>query len=251
MNDLTLAMALADAADQASIRRFAAQDLQVETKPDATPATEVDFAVERLIRRRLEQARPRDAVLGEEEGGEPADGRLWVVDPIDATKNYLRGCPVFGTLIALQEDQVTTVAVVSAPLLRRRWHATLGGGAWEGGERLTVSGVRQCRDAYFSHGSLRWWEAAGLLSGFDRLWRRCWRQRAFGDFWAYMLVAEGAIDVAIEPSGLSLWDTVAPRLIVEEAGGTVTTTRGGTVFDGSMVATNGHVHGEVLQLLAD
>jgi histidinol-phosphatase len=185
-------------------------------------------------------------VFGEEYGGELIAGRQWVIDPIDATKNYLRGNPIFATLIALRNAGATLVAVVSAPALGRRWFATKGDGAWCGDTRLTVSHVSQTHHAFFGYGGISWWETSGRADAFDRLIHRCWRARGIGDFWMYMMVAEGALDIAIEPTGLKIWDTLAPKLIVEEAGGRVSNFTGGHTDDGSLVATNGLLHEEVL-----
>ena len=250
MDDLTLALALADLADAVTMRRFQAADLVVETKPDLTPVTEADREVERVLRDRVAVERPADAVVGEEYGTTGTGARRWIVDPIDGTKNYVRGVPVWATLIALQEDGVTTVGVASAPALGRRWWASRGGGAYADGRRLAVSKVADLADAHFSYSSLGGWEAQGRLPGFLELGRRCWRTRGFGDFWSHLLVAEGAVDVAAEPD-VSLWDLAALQVIVEEAGGRFTDLGGvPTAAGGSAVASNGLLHDEVLRLLA-
>ena len=245
--DLTLALELADLADAVTMLRFQATDLVVDTKPDLTPVTEADRDAERAIRDRLAEARPGDAVLGEEYGSTGGGGRQWVLDPIDGTKNYVRGMPVWATLIALREDGVTTTGVVSAPAIGRRWWAARGRGAYADGRRITVSKVREMSDAFLSYSSLPGWgdREERLLA----LSRRVWRTRAFGDFWSYMLVAEGAVDVAAEPT-VSLWDLAPLQVVVEEAGGRFTDLTGVARPDGgSAVATNGLLHDAVLDAL--
>ena len=249
MDDLALALALADLADATTLPRFRATDLVVETKPDLTPVTEADRATERALRSAIEEARPGDAVLGEEYGVTGASHREWVLDPIDGTKNFVRGAPVWATLIALRENGVVTTGVVSAPALGRRWWAARGRGAFADGSPISVSRVSEIGDAFLSHSSLTGWDALGRLGAFLDLTRRVWRTRAFGDFWSYMLVAEGAVDLAAEPE-VSLWDLAALQVIVEEAGGRFTTLDGEPRPDGgNVVASNGLLHDEVLALL--
>jgi histidinol-phosphatase len=254
-DDLRFAHVLADAADDLTIRRFRALDLQVETKPDLTPVTDADRAVEEQLRSVLRRARPRDAVHGEELGKTGFGPRCWVVDPIDGTKNFVRGVPVWATLIALMMGDEPVVGVVSAPALARRWWAARDGGAWTG-RGLTkatpcrVSGVRRLKDASFSYSSLSGWEDAGALDGFLGLSRSVWRTRAYGDFWSHVLVAEGAVDAAAEPE-VSVWDMAAIQVVVEEAGGRFTDLTGAARPDGgSAVSTNGQLHDEVLRLLS-
>ena len=239
--DLVLALELADAADAITLSRFRAIDLHIETKPDRTPVTEADHAVETELRRLLADRRPDHRIVGEEFGetGE-GDGPRWIVDPIDATKNYLRGIPIFATLIALEDR----AAVVSAPALGRRWWAERGGGAFSQGERLQVSRVGHVGDAVLTYTSLQ-----GFDERFLALAARSWAARGFGDFWQYMLLAEGAVDVCVE-STVSLWDLAAPKLIVEEAGGRLTDLAGQNRADGgSALASNGLLHAEVLAAL--
>jgi histidinol-phosphatase len=253
-DDLRFAHVLADAADDITTRRFRALDLTVDTKPDLTPVTDADRAVEEQIRHVLRRSRPRDAVLGEEFGRIGSGPRCWVVDPIDGTKNYVRGVPVWATLIALLMDGEPVAGVASAPALNRRWWAARDGGAWTGrslakATRCQVSGVRDLADASFSYSGISGWEKAGSLPGFVALTRAVWRTRAYGDFWSYMLTAEGAVDVAAEPE-VSLWDLAAVQIIVEEAGGRFTDLSGAARPDGgNAVATNGHLHDEVLKVL--
>jgi histidinol-phosphatase len=253
-DDLRFAHVLADAADDITSRRFRAQDLQVQTKPDLTPVTDADRTVEETLRGVLRRSRPRDAVYGEEFGQVGVGPRCWVLDPIDGTKNFVRGVPVWATLIALMMGDEPVVGVVSAPLLGRRWWAARGDGAWTGrgltkASPCRVSGVRQLKDASLSYSSLSGWEEHGLLDEFLGLARAVWRNRAYGDFWSHVLVAEGAVDVAAEPA-VSLWDLAALQVIVEEAGGRFTDLTGAARPDGgSAVATNGHLHDEVLGLL--
>ena len=239
--DLALALQLADAADAIALRRFRAPDLRVETKPDLTPVTEADRAVEADLRARLAAARPDDAVLGEEEGGGGAAGarRRWILDPIDGTRNYSRGVPVWATLLALEDGDGLAVGVVSAPALGRRWWAERGGGAWrDDGGPLSVSAVGRLEDSVV---------CVPLAEPAAELRARAWHARAFGDFWGHMLVAEGAADAAVDEVGVSEWDLAAVRIVVEEAGGRFTDRAGAARIDGrSAVSTNGLLHDAVL-----
>ena len=249
-DDLALALALADLADAVTLRRFRATDLVVETKPDLTPVSEADREVERVLRDAVARERPGDAVVGEEYGSTGTGPRRWVVDPVDGTKNYVRGGPVWATLVALQEDGVTTVGVVSAPALGRRWWAARGQGAFADGSPIRVSRVAELGDAQLAYSSLTGWEQQGRLPGFLELGRRCWRTRGFGDFWSHMLVAEGAAEIAAEPE-VSLWDLAALQVVVEEAGGRFTDLAGRPTPDGgSAVSSNGLLHDVALELLA-
>jgi histidinol-phosphatase len=226
----------------------------VLTKPDLTPVTDADKSVEEGIRRTLSRARPRDAVLGEEHGSTGFAQRRWVIDPIDGTKNYVRGVPVWATLIALMIDQEVVVGVVSAPQLNRRWWAWQGGGAWTGRSLLKatpchVSDVSRLEDASLSYSSLGGWEERDRLEDFLALSRRCWRTRAYGDFWSHMLVAEGAVDLAAEPD-LQLYDMAALDVIVREAGGSFTSLDGrGGPLGGNALASNGRLHDQALAFL--
>lgn len=254
-DDLRLAHVIADQVDSHTLTRFKALDLAVETKPDNTPVTDADRAAEEMIRSTLSRARGRDAVLGEEFGSSGHGSRRWVVDPIDGTKNFVRGVPVWATLISLIDDNEPVVGLVSAPALGRRWWAAQGSGAWTGrslakATRMHVSGVKDIADASLSYASLDGWDERGKLDDFVGLARDCWRTRAFGDFWSYMLVAEGAVDIAAEPE-LELYDMAALVPIVTEAGGTFTSLAGEPgPFGGNAVATNGLLHDEVLQRLS-
>jgi histidinol-phosphatase len=253
--DLVLAHELADAADAITLDRFRALDLLVETKPDLTPVSDADRAVEQAVRRHLASTRPGDAVLGEEYGVDGDGPRRWVVDPIDGTKNFVRGVPVWATLVALQVDEHVEVGVVSAPALGRRWWAARSLGAHAGasyadGRRLQVSRVTSLSDAHLSYSSLTGWEDQGRLPGLLDLSRNVWRTRAFGDFWSHMLVAEGAVDISCEPE-VSLWDLAALQVVVEEAGGRFTDLSGTARPDGgSVVCSNGALHDEALAALA-
>jgi histidinol-phosphatase len=257
-DDLRLAHILADAADAATMDRFKALDLKVETKPDMTPVSEADKRAEELIRGQLGRARPRDAVLGEEYGTQGTGPRRWIIDPIDGTKNYVRGAPVWATLIALNVRGDTgdegVVGVVSAPALGRRWWAAKGTGAFTGrslssATRLHVSSVRNLEDASFAYSSLSGWEEQGRLDGFLDLTRKVWRTRGYGDFWPYMMVAEGSVDICAEPE-LSLWDMAANEVIVREAGGRFTSLDGlPGPYGGNAAASNGLLHEEMLGYL--
>ena len=251
-DDLALARRLADLADEISLARFRAVDLVVETKPDLTPVSDADRAVEEAIRAELAARRPADAVSGEEFGSAGTGSRRWVIDPIDGTKNYVRGVPVWATLIALLDGDEAVVGVVSAPALGRRWWAARGAGAHAsvmGAEpvRLAVSRVSQLADASLSYSSLGGWRERGI--DFEAVTAQMWRSRAYGDFWSYMLVAEGAVDVAAEPE-LSLWDMAALVPVVTEAGGRFSALDGGDWVHGdTAAASNGLLHEDFLRAL--
>ncbi len=237
--DLSLALALADAADEISLGRFGASDLLIETKPDLTPVTEADRAVEEAIRDRLAAERPGDGILGEEFGTSGAGTRRWIVDPIDGTRNYSRGIPVWATLIALEDNGEIVLGVVSAPALHRRWHAERGGGAWANDDRVRVSAIRQVEDAVLSF-ALE--QPIPSLAGF------AWHARGYGDFWAHMLVAEGAVDGAVDAVGVNVWDLAAIQPIVEEAGGRFSDSTGTARIDGgTAISSNGHLHEALLE----
>jgi len=253
-DDLRLAHVLADTADSLTMSRFRAQDLVVETKPDLTPVSDADKRVEEAIRSTLARARPRDAVHGEEMPDTGHGPRRWVLDPIDGTKNFVRGVPVWATLIALMDGDEVGAGLVSAPALGRRWWAASGSGAYTGkslssATRMQVSRVDQLADASLSYSSLSGWRDLGREEVFLGLTREVWRTRAFGDFWSYMLVAEGAVDLAAEPQ-VALHDLAAPAIVVTEAGGRFTSLAGADgPAGGTAVATNGLLHDEVLQRL--
>jgi histidinol-phosphatase len=237
--DLSLAHALADAADAISLARFRAVDLVVETKPDLTPVTEADRRVEATIRELLARERPGDGILGEEEGATGEARRRWIVDPIDGTRNYSRGIPVWATLIALEEDGELRLGLVSAPGLGRRWWAERGAGAFANGQPLHVSHVARVEDAVLCF---------ALEQELPPLAHRCWHPRAYGDFWAHMLVAEGAVDGAIDAIGVKIWDLAALQPIVEEAGGRFSDQDGSARVDGvSAISSNGLLHGPLLE----
>ncbi|ASR34263.1 histidinol-phosphatase [Prauserella marina] len=249
--DLRLAAQLADAADAITTARFRAQDLAVRSKPDRTPVTDADTAVEDAIRELLGAHRPQDAIAGEEGGGSASErGRVWLLDPIDGTKNFLRGAPVWATLIALVDDGEPVVGMVSAPLLGRRWWAATGEGAWladsAGEHRLSVSAVPELADAYLSTTDLGSWVEYHSREAYLALVDACWESRAFGDFWQHCLVAEGILDVAVEPI-VNPWDVAPAQILVTEAGGRFTDLTGEARFDGgSALATNGLVHDAAL-----
>ena len=254
-DDLTLALTLADRADALTRTRFGALDLRIDTKPDLTPVTDADRAVEADVRQVLGRERPDDSILGEEFGGTATfSGRQWIIDPIDGTKNFVRGVPVWATLIALLEDGVPAVGVVSAPALQRRWWAARSQGAFaavDGGQgrRLSVSAVAELGSASLSFSSLSGWAQRGSRERFIALTDAVWRVRAYGDFLSYCLVAEGAVDIAAEPE-VSVWDLAALDILVREAGGRFTSLDGAPgPHGGSAVATNGLLHQEVLSSL--
>jgi histidinol-phosphatase len=249
--DLELALALAERADAISMARFQADDLSVTTKPDMTPVSDADRAVEEALTGLIRDRRPGDAIVGEEFGACGESARRWVLDPIDGTKNFVRGVPVWATLIAVMDGEEVLAGVVSAPALGRRWWAARGAGAWAtalGGapRRLRVSGVSELADASVDHSGLaRWPNRDGVLKLVDQTWR----SRGYGDFWGYALVAEGAADLAVEPA-VELWDVAPLSVLVTEAGGRFTdlTGRPGPA-GGSALATNGRLHETALSYL--
>ncbi|MDR0365853.1 MAG: histidinol phosphatase [Bifidobacteriaceae bacterium] len=264
LGDLRLALTLADQVDEITLARFGAHDLDVEHKDDETPVTDADLKAEQFLRDQLARTRPDDLVLGEEFGGskvsklakiQAARSRAWVLDPIDGTANYVRRVPVWATLIGLVADGRPAVGVVSAPALGARWFAAAGYGAWKGAGldsavQLKVSKTKRLGDAFMSYSSLSDWEDQGRLPGFIRLVGDLGRTRGFGDFWSYMLVAEGAVDLAAEPE-LAPHDMVAVAPIVTEAGGMFTDTRGKVVgpFGSDALASNGRLHDRVTPYL--
>lgn len=255
-SDLELALRLADTADAITLDRFRAADLHVTRKPDRTPVTDADTAAEDAIRRTLRAERPGDAVLGEERGGAvPASGRGWVLDPIDGTKNFSRGMPVWASLIGLAVDGEPVVGVASAPALGRRWWAAHGAGAWTtdapGGQprRIAVSGVTDLADAYVSTTDVRTFAELGRRERYLRLVDACWESRAFGDFWQHCLVAEGVIDIAVDIIA-NTWDLAALMPILVEAGGALTDLGGvATPSGGDAITSNGAVHDAALTII--
>jgi histidinol-phosphatase len=252
--DLDTALHLANVADAITVPRFRARDFTVRSKPDRTPVTDADLAVEDAIRAVLEEGSPGDVVAGEERGGSIGSGRTWILDPIDGTKNFLRGVPAWATLVALVQDGRPTVGVISAPALGKRWWAATGSGAWcHSGtaepQRLTVSKISDISDAYVSTTHLGTWVEHHSRDAYLRLVDACWENRAFGDFWQHCLVAEGAIDLAAEPI-VNPWDVAAVQILIEEAGGTFTDLSGHARIDGgTALSSNGQLHDTALALL--
>jgi histidinol-phosphatase len=239
--DLELALALADAADAISLPYFRS-GLPIETKPDLTPVTEADRAVETELRGLLAGERPADAILGEEHGATAGGTRRWILDPIDGTRNYARGIPIWATLVALEKSGIVSLGVVSAPALGRRWWAERDAGAFANGAPMSVSAISRMDDAVLCLAS---------ESDFAELAARAWHARGLGDFWAHMLVAEGAVDGAIDSVGVSEWDLAAVQVVVEEAGGTFTDASGAPRIDsGTAVSSNGLIHQELLVALS-
>jgi histidinol-phosphatase len=251
-DDLRLAHVLADAVERITMTRFRAEDLVVEAKPDLTLVSDADKAAEELIRGQLRRTRPRDAVEGEEFETTGHGPRRWVIDPIDGTHNFVRGVPAWATLISLVDNEAPVLGLVAAPGLGRRWWAATGSGAWSGrsltsAKRIHVSRVSELGDASLSYSSVGSWRKVGRRDEFLALADDCWRSRAFGDFWSYMLVAEGAVDIAAEPE-LAVHDMAALVPIVLEAGGRFTSLAGKDgPWGGNAVATNGLLHDEVLE----
>lgn len=266
--ELAFALTLADRADSISLSRYHALDLVITTKPDNTPVTDADKAVERAIIDAIAAQYPTDGVVGEEFGTSGSKDRYWIIDPIDGTKNFLRGVPTWATLIALVENEKVVVSVVSSPALYRRWYATEGGGAFvvEGSvgaasaenavsaadtqslsRKLSVSKVSAISNASIAYSDFQGWGAR--RSAFEKLLDSAWRSRGMGDFWSHMLVAEGAVDVAIEPS-LALWDMAALDLIVREAGGRFSSLDGvDGPFGPNAISSNGALHEAILEAL--
>jgi histidinol-phosphatase len=254
--ELSFALTLADRADAISLSRYHALDLEISTKPDNTPVTDADKAVERAIIEAISAQYPTDGIVGEEFGASGSKDRYWIIDPIDGTKNFLRGVPTWATLIALVEKENETekvvVSVVSSPALYRRWYATDCGGAFllEGNtaaRRLAVSKVSAISDASIAYSDFQGWGAR--RPAFEKLLDSAWRSRGMGDFWSHMLVAEGAVDVAIEPS-LALWDMAALDLIVREAGGRFSSLDGvDGPFGPNAISSNGLLHSAILKAL--
>ena len=247
MRDLELALSLADRADAITMRHFPRPDLKVDTKADRSPVTEADREVEEEIRRQLSIDRPGDRIVGEEFGDTGEGARRWIIDPIDGTKNFVRRIPVWATLLALDVDGVVEAGVVSAPALGRRWWAERGGGAWvaENGmapRPLAVSGIGDLADAHVSGGALSSWDDWGGPGVYVDLALRCYADRGFGDFWSHMMVAEGVVEIGLDPI-VSLWDLAPLQVIVEEAGGMFTSFGGEARPDrGSAISSNGLVH---------
>jgi len=251
---LDVALAACDEADMIARTHFR-RDLQIETKPDRSFVTQADTAIERMIRARLHDRFPDHGLVGEEYGTESGDASVrWYIDPIDGTHNFIRGIPLFGTLLAVERDGEMQAAVLSAPALDERWWGWRGGGAWarnrgEPPRRITVSGVTTLADAQILYGSARDLEASGRAPGFQGILHDAWRERGFGDFWGYALVAEGAAEAMIEVD-LSAWDAAAPFLLIEEAGGRATDFEGRRAVDSrSFIATNGAMHETIRERL--
>ena len=252
-----LGLSIADEADVIAMRHFR-RDLEISTKPDRTLVTQADTAIERMIRARILAAYPGHGMVGEEYGTEAADAPIrWYIDPIDGTHNFVRGVPLFGMLLAVEEDGELQAGVISAPALGERWYAWRGGGAWavratsgEGPRRLRVSTVSTVEDAQVLYGSGRDIRASGRAPGFEALLDAVWRERGFGDFWGYALVAEGAAEGMVEVD-LSRWDAAAPAILVEEAGGRWTDLAGERRIDTrTFLVSNGALHDELLRRLA-
>jgi histidinol-phosphatase len=252
-----LGLSIADEADATALRHFR-RDLEISTKPDRTLVTQVDTAIERMIRERISAAYPDHGLVGEEFGVEAPDASVrWYIDPIDGTHNFVRGVPLFGVLLGIEEDGELQAGVISAPALGERWYAWRGGGAWavraasnDGPRRLRVSTVTALGDAQLLYGSARDIRSSGRVPGFDALLDDVWRERGFGDFWGYALVAEGAAEAMVEVE-LSTWDAAAPAIVVEEAGGRWSDVEGARRIDSrSFLVTNGVLHDELLRRLA-
>jgi histidinol-phosphatase len=249
-DDLDLALQLADEADRISLAHFRSEHLLIETKPDLTPVSQADREIEEMVRARIAAARPGHAVFGEEFGGEATASIRWIVDPIDGTKRYIRGVPLFGFLLALERDGELVLGLVSAPALGRRWWAARGLGAFADGRPIHVSAIHQLRDAHISVASLDSWLARDKFRQLGEIARRVWSSTGYGDFWCHLLVAEGAAEAAIEPAG-AIWDFAPLKVIVEEAGGQFTDFNGTSTADGGcgLSSNASAIHAELLALL--
>lgn len=254
-DDLIVAHQLAHIADKITMARFEAANLQVDAKPDLSPVTDADLAVEKALREHLAAVRPADDIVGEEFGGDAEfTGRQWIIDPIDGTKNFVRSVPTWATLIALMVDGVPRVCVISAPAMKRRWWAAEGEGSYrsfdnDAPKRLHVSKVAKLSDASISFSSLVGWKRRGLMDNFVNMMNYAWRMRGYGDFLSYCLMAEGAVDVAAEPE-VCVWDLAALDILVREAGGQFTSLDGRPgPHTGEAVATNGLLHDQVLHAI--
>lgn len=250
---LAFALELCDETDQIAMRHFR-RDLGLQRKPDRSYVTVADQAIERVLRERIKARYPEHGLVGEEYGTEQGDAPTrWYLDPIDATHNFMRGVPLFGTLIGIEHEGELQVGVISAPAMRERWYAHRGGGAWnrglDGERQITVSQITTLDDAQLLYGSARDTVASGFMPGFDALMSAVWRERGFGDFWGYALVAEGAGEAMLE-TGMHTWDLAGPVVVIEEAGGKVTDAFGSRRIDApSFVGSNGHLHAEILRRL--
>lgn len=239
-----------DATDKVALEHFRV-DVPYKSKKDGTPVTDADVAIEDILRKAIGETYPSDAVLGEEGGtvGDPSASRRWIIDPIDGTKNFRRGIPIFATLLALEEDGAIVAGVASAPAIATRWFARKGGGAFRNGEKIAVSKVKEIEIAEICSGDVGSLAEKGLEQRFTELSKRAARHRAFGDFWGHVLVAQGSMDAMVEPE-VALWDLAALKIIVEEAGGKMSSLTGEDRLDaGTCLTTNGHLHDEVLDAL--
>jgi len=249
------ALSLCDAADEIALRHFR-RDLTIERKPDRSFVTIADQGIERVLRERILERYPDHGLVGEEYGDQDGTGSTrWYIDPIDGTHNYIRGVPLFGTLLGIEHEGELQVGVISAPAMRQRWFAYRGGGAWsrdlDGERQIHVSRISDVADSQLLYGSARDTADSGFMPGFDALMRSAWRERGFGDFWGYALVAEGAAEAMLEV-GMHSWDLAGPVVVIEEAGGKVTDINGERRIDApSFIGSNGHIHAEVLRRLRE
>ena len=258
IQDLEFTHKLADAADKISMARFGAMDLKIETKPDLTPVSDADRSVEEELRKLIADYSPQDSIIGEEFGHDGGGNREWILDPIDGTKNFVRGVPFWGTLIGLRVDGQMTTGMVSAPALGRRWFGATGLGSFlqtktnsfQSERKLQVSRVSKLQDAYLGYSSQDRWEKKSQEEEFEKLLKKVWRARGFGDFIIHMMVAEGSLDLAMEPS-LAIWDMAALIPIIREAGGNVTSLNNGDpLIEKSLVTTNGLLHEQTIKLFS-
>jgi len=245
--ELATAQGWLDATDKIALEHFRV-DVPYKNKDDGTPVTDADLAIENVLRKAIEETFPNDSVVGEEGGTteNPKSNRRWIIDPIDGTKNFRRGIPIFATLIALEEDGKIVAGVASAPALDTRWYARKGGGAFRNGTKISASKVKDLSVAEICSGGMGTMAEEGLDQKFEELSKKAARHRAFGDFWGHVLVAQGSMDVMVDPV-VNVWDLAALKIIVEEAGGKMSSLTGEDRVDaGNALTTNGNLHDEVL-----
>lgn len=229
---------------------FDARDIEVIRKADNSPVTVADRGAEQLIRELVTKHFPADGFLGEEFGDQPGStGFRWVIDPIDGTKSFVRHVPIWGTLIGLEYNGEQIAGAVYIPVFNQMYHALRGNGAYLDRRRIRVSNVGQLSDSILCYSSIGWFTRAGRQQTFLDLYSQTWRQRGYGDFYGFVLVAQGSAEVMIE-HGVNPWDIAATKAIIEEAGGRFTDWEGGNgITRPDVLATNGKVHDDVLKML--
>lgn len=247
--ELAFANELADLAGSIALRH-AAGELIVRHKEDATPVTQADLEIERALRAVVADRFPGDDVVGEEDGRRGAGDRVWVIDPIDGTRNFVDKIQLWATLIALVVDGVPVLGMIEAPELRERYHAVRGEGAWLNGTEIRVSETTSLSEALVLHSNVDGWLRGAYWDGFRRVVEVSTSTRGLADFWGHALIARGSGDAFLEHQPCGVWDWMAAKVILEEAGGVMTTLDGDEPYDGcTLLSTNGALHGQVLELL--